>query len=241
MKKSITRSKEDWLDWQNKTTAQERPYVSRPSRSQQLRNPKLVPKLTNETLNPLEKKSGVADAELAKVDAERARKREREERDNELIESTAKRHRSVSSHSVSTISTGASRSPSPEAKVEMTFEAEVAVSARIAVEALMLSLIVVDLCLAMVVFQKTMTAAISIDPVIPCPREEKVLLRSSQGELLQGLGVQMGTEANGPKVQGRQSLAEDGARDSIGLIHDLAVRDQHPAEDAIVRVYENEV
>jgi hypothetical protein len=30
--------------------------VSRPSRSQQLRNPKLVPKLTNETLNPLEKK-----------------------------------------------------------------------------------------------------------------------------------------------------------------------------------------
>ncbi|KAL6921875.1 hypothetical protein FSST1_005901 [Fusarium sambucinum] len=96
-----------------KATAQERPYVSRPSRSQQLRNPKLVPKLTNETLNPLEKKEGVADAELAKVDAERARKREREERDDELIKSTAKRHRSVSSHSVSTISTGASRSPSP--------------------------------------------------------------------------------------------------------------------------------
>ncbi|RKK19917.1 hypothetical protein BFJ63_vAg10701 [Fusarium oxysporum f. sp. narcissi] len=39
-----------------KATAQERPYVSRPSRSQQFRNPKLVPKLTNETLNPLEKK-----------------------------------------------------------------------------------------------------------------------------------------------------------------------------------------
>ncbi|KAK6720367.1 hypothetical protein SNK05_003475 [Fusarium graminearum] len=96
-----------------KATAQERPYVSRPSRSQQLRNPKLVPKLTNETLNPLEKKEGVADAELAKVDAERARKREREERDDELINSSAKRHRSVSSHSVSTISTGASRSPSP--------------------------------------------------------------------------------------------------------------------------------
>ncbi|CAG7560502.1 unnamed protein product [Fusarium equiseti] len=96
-----------------KATTQERPYVSRPSRSQQLRNPKLVPKLTNETLNPLEKKEGVADAELAKADAERARKREREERDDELIESSTKRHRSVSSHSVSTISTGASRSPSP--------------------------------------------------------------------------------------------------------------------------------
>ncbi|KAG5666002.1 hypothetical protein KAF25_010127 [Fusarium avenaceum] len=96
-----------------KATTQERPYVSRPSRSQQLRNPKLVPKLTNETLNPLEKKKGVADEELSKAENERARKREREERDDELIESTAKRHRSVSSHSVSTISTGASRSPSP--------------------------------------------------------------------------------------------------------------------------------
>lgn len=39
-----------------KASAQERPYVSRPSRSQQLRNPKLVPKLTNDTLNPLERK-----------------------------------------------------------------------------------------------------------------------------------------------------------------------------------------
>lgn len=87
--------------------------MSRPSRSQQLRNPKLVPKLTNDKLNPLEKKQGVADEQLAKAEAERARKREREERDDELIESAAKRPRSVSSHSVSTISTGASRSPSP--------------------------------------------------------------------------------------------------------------------------------
>lgn len=39
-----------------KASAQERPYVSRPSRSQQLRNPKLVPKLTNDVPNPLEKK-----------------------------------------------------------------------------------------------------------------------------------------------------------------------------------------
>lgn len=39
-----------------KATAQERPYVSRPSRTQQLRNPKLVPKLTNDAPNPLEKK-----------------------------------------------------------------------------------------------------------------------------------------------------------------------------------------
>lgn len=39
-----------------KSSTQERPYVSRPSRSQQLRNPKLVPKLTSDTPNPLEKK-----------------------------------------------------------------------------------------------------------------------------------------------------------------------------------------
>ncbi|KAF4503193.1 hypothetical protein FAGAP_566 [Fusarium agapanthi] len=96
-----------------KATAQERPYVSRPSRSQQFRNPKLVPKLTNETLNPLEQKKGVADEELAKIEAQRAREREREQRDDGLMEPNVKRHGSVSSHSVSTISTGASRSPSP--------------------------------------------------------------------------------------------------------------------------------
>ncbi|KAF5617754.1 hypothetical protein F25303_13189 [Fusarium sp. NRRL 25303] len=95
-----------------KATAQERPYVSRPSRSQQFRNPKLVPKLTNETLNPLEQKKGVADEELAKLEASRAREREREQRDERLIEPNVKRHGSVSSRSVSTISTGASRSPS---------------------------------------------------------------------------------------------------------------------------------
>ncbi|KAH6609668.1 hypothetical protein Trco_003014 [Trichoderma cornu-damae] len=63
-----------------KASTQERPYVSRPSRSQQLRNPKLVPKLTSDTPNPLEKKKGVADEELAKIEAERERKRELEGR-----------------------------------------------------------------------------------------------------------------------------------------------------------------
>ncbi|KAH7326050.1 zinc knuckle-domain-containing protein [Stachybotrys elegans] len=82
-----------------KASAQERPYVPRPSRTQQLLNPKLVPKLTSDTPNPLEKKKGVADEELAKMEAERARKRELEERDDELLESQAKRRRSVSSDS----------------------------------------------------------------------------------------------------------------------------------------------
>ncbi|KAJ4052570.1 hypothetical protein NW763_008731 [Fusarium oxysporum] len=56
---------------------------------------------------------GVADEELAKLEAERACEREREQRDDGLIEPNVKRHRSVSSHSVSTISTAAPRSPSP--------------------------------------------------------------------------------------------------------------------------------
>lgn len=55
----------------------------------------------------------MADEELARLEAERARERERERRDDELIEPNAKRRGSVSSHSVSTISTGASRSRSP--------------------------------------------------------------------------------------------------------------------------------
>jgi hypothetical protein len=47
---------ESHYSYECKASSQERPYVSRPSRSQQFRNPKLVPKLTNDTLNPLEKK-----------------------------------------------------------------------------------------------------------------------------------------------------------------------------------------
>ncbi|KAG6016906.1 hypothetical protein E4U54_000147, partial [Claviceps lovelessii] len=104
-------------------SSQERPYVSRPSRSQQLRNPKLVPKLTSDTPNPLEKKKGVADEILAKQEAERTRLRELEERDEYLAAPSPKRRRSVSSDSVSTISTAASRhsrsprpSPAPKSR-----------------------------------------------------------------------------------------------------------------------------
>ncbi|KAK1997814.1 hypothetical protein LX36DRAFT_657211 [Colletotrichum falcatum] len=97
-----------------KESAQTRPYVSRPSRTQQLRNPKLMPKLTNETPDDAERKKGIADAELAKKEAERARQRELEERDDELIRKTeSKRQRSESVDSVSTISTSRSASPPP--------------------------------------------------------------------------------------------------------------------------------
>ncbi|GKT50963.1 uncharacterized protein ColSpa_11144 [Colletotrichum spaethianum] len=107
-------STERHYSYECKEPAQTRPYVSRPSRTQQLRNPKLMPKLTNETPDDADRKKGIADAELAKKEAERARKRELEERDDELIRKTeSKRQRSESVDSVSTISTSRSASPPP--------------------------------------------------------------------------------------------------------------------------------
>ncbi|QSZ32056.1 hypothetical protein DSL72_001625 [Monilinia vaccinii-corymbosi] len=95
-----------------KANAQERPYVSRPSRTQQLSNPKLVPNLTSDVPQDLLKKKGIADEQLAKLEKERGRKRERQNEDMEM--GAAKRRRSASSvSSVSTISTNMSRSPSP--------------------------------------------------------------------------------------------------------------------------------
>ncbi|KAK4113962.1 hypothetical protein N656DRAFT_609436 [Canariomyces notabilis] len=95
-----------------KAAPQERPYIPRPSRTQQLFNPKLLPKLSNEVPDALEKKEGATDRELARREAERARKRERE-KDEESSPSAsppARRRRSPSYDSVSSIST---RSPSP--------------------------------------------------------------------------------------------------------------------------------
>ncbi|KAH7419919.1 zinc knuckle-domain-containing protein [Cadophora sp. MPI-SDFR-AT-0126] len=96
-----------------KAVVQERPYVSRPSRTQQLLNPKLQPKLTSDIPQDLLRKKGVADELLAKSDQERGRKRERQSEDPELP-GTPKRMRSASSASVSTISTGVSRSLSSQ-------------------------------------------------------------------------------------------------------------------------------
>ncbi|KAH9881262.1 hypothetical protein J1614_001758 [Plenodomus biglobosus] len=82
-----------------KAPAQERPYKSRPSRTQQLLNPKLQPKLTTEVPTELLRKKGVADEILRKKEEERRRSRSP----------------SSSADSVSTISTNRSpsRSPSP--------------------------------------------------------------------------------------------------------------------------------
>ncbi|KAJ3483168.1 hypothetical protein NLG97_g7371 [Lecanicillium saksenae] len=107
-----------------KATAQERPYVSRPSRTQQLRNPKLVPKLTNDAPNPLEKKKGAADEELMKKEAERERKRGLDERDDESDEAS-RRPRSPSVDSVSTVSTNSrAGSASPPRRTQDRYGSE---------------------------------------------------------------------------------------------------------------------
>ncbi|KAK2615119.1 hypothetical protein N8I77_001895 [Diaporthe amygdali] len=100
-----------------KVQLQERPYNARPSRTQQLLNPKLVPKLTNDTPDDATRKKGVADEELARKEAERARKRELDEDDEPRgREHEFKRQRSSSVDSVSSISTRSSKSPPPRAR-----------------------------------------------------------------------------------------------------------------------------
>ncbi|KAA8619720.1 zf-CCHC-3 domain containing protein [Pyrenophora tritici-repentis] len=78
-----------------KAPAQERPYKPRPSRTQQLLNPNLKPKLTTEVPVDLVRKKGVADDILKKKEEER------------------KRARSLSTSSIDSVSTiSTNRSPS---------------------------------------------------------------------------------------------------------------------------------
>ncbi|KAM5448845.1 hypothetical protein McanMca71_007498 [Microsporum canis] len=97
------------------TTLQERPYGARPSRTQQLSNPRLRPQLSTEVPNDLLRTKGVADEQLSRAKEERSRlsPSRSPERDYEgATRSSRKRARSVSScSSVSTISTSRSRSP----------------------------------------------------------------------------------------------------------------------------------
>ncbi|KAF2142602.1 uncharacterized protein K452DRAFT_297859 [Aplosporella prunicola CBS 121167] len=112
--------KKGHYSYECKASAQERPYLSRPSRTQQLFNPKLVPKLNSDVPNDLLRKKGVADEQLAKKAEERGRKHARDEDDYPAA--SRKRSRSASAYSsssVSTISTNRSpsRSPSPRRDV----------------------------------------------------------------------------------------------------------------------------
>jgi len=111
--------KKGHYSYECKAVVQDRPYVARPSRTQQLLNPKLVPKLTSDVPQDLLRKKGVADEQLAKLEEERGRKHERQSEEPDS-RGAPKRRRSASSRSstsVSTISTNRSlsRSPSPRA------------------------------------------------------------------------------------------------------------------------------
>lgn len=103
------------FSYECKSAVQERPYTSRPSRTQQMRNPKLVPQLTSDVPNDLLRTKGVADEQLAQKEKERGRARSRSSSPVAAPAQSRKRSRSVSSSSsfdsVSTISTNRSHSP----------------------------------------------------------------------------------------------------------------------------------
>lgn len=108
--------KKGHYSYECKESVQTRPYVSRPSRTQQLLNPKLAPRLASDVTNDLFRKTGIADEQLAKAEADRAKTRAPRSLSPESRLSPArKRSRSMSSgseDSISTISTNRSRSRS---------------------------------------------------------------------------------------------------------------------------------
>ncbi|KAJ5489657.1 hypothetical protein N7539_004547 [Penicillium diatomitis] len=100
-----------------KATAQERPYKARPSRTQQLLNPTLVPKLSEDVQREPGDTAGLADKILAGREADRGTTRHSAEIPGDLQEKSPRRARSLSSNSVdsvSTISTNRSASASRE-------------------------------------------------------------------------------------------------------------------------------
>ncbi|PGH15802.1 hypothetical protein AJ79_02183 [Helicocarpus griseus UAMH5409] len=109
-----------------KASAQERPYISRPSRTQQLANPKLVPQLNSDVPNDLLRTKGVADEQLSLRESERGcNKDSPDDRDHETVRGhSRKRARSISpaysADSVSTISTNRSWSRSPQRRRDIS-------------------------------------------------------------------------------------------------------------------------
>ncbi|KAE9972668.1 hypothetical protein EG328_004868 [Venturia inaequalis] len=81
-----------------KAKPEERPYRARPSRTAQLKNPKLAPKLNSDVPNDLLRKKGTADEILASKATERGRKRSRS------VESGKGKSRRGASRSMSTSS-----------------------------------------------------------------------------------------------------------------------------------------
>ena len=118
---TFTHTRAGHYSYDCKAQAQERPYISRPSRSQQLLNPKLKPKLANiaRTLSisvlPLtEGRNLSAIQKPSKEASARPRKRSLNDMDGQRSSRKRSRSRSVSSFSSDSVSTISTRSPSPD-------------------------------------------------------------------------------------------------------------------------------
>ncbi|PYH82129.1 hypothetical protein BO82DRAFT_383180 [Aspergillus uvarum CBS 121591] len=107
-----------------KATAQERPYMSRPSRTQQLQNPKLRPQLTNDAYKDALNTKESNKEPLTRHEEERGRKRDLDQVDPlhspTHLSKRARSASSLSASSVSTISTSRSHSRSPSRRNERT-------------------------------------------------------------------------------------------------------------------------
>ncbi|KAI4739838.1 hypothetical protein E4T50_09735 [Aureobasidium sp. EXF-12298] len=103
--------KKGHYSYECKAQAQERPYISRPSRSQQLLNPKLKPKLTNIAPTPTAIEQAESSA-IHKPAQNRPRKRSLDDMDDHRP--SRKRSRSAASFSSASVSSISTRSPSPE-------------------------------------------------------------------------------------------------------------------------------
>ncbi|KAF4990421.1 hypothetical protein FGRMN_8461 [Fusarium graminum] len=222
-------------------STQERPYVSRPSRSQQLRNPKLVPKLTNDTLNPLEKKKGVADEELAKAENERAHQ---SPHTRSLLFQRALpglRHPARAEHNPLFMSNEAEAlfPTAHEVVVKMTAEAGVANLAQIGAEALVSKHDAEDLYLPAVDPLEITTGVISIDLVTLCH-----LTRTRLGDSQRGTRptseIQMDLNASATTIQDRPNEG-DTMRGQISLTFGTIMKDCRLKGDSLAMRVEVDV
>jgi Zinc knuckle len=109
--------KKGHYSYECKASLQDRPYASRPSRSQMFKNPKLAPPLASDKPNDLMSTEGIADKVLAgSVRTSDAQARRSRSPTGQATSPVRHRSRSPSVDSISTVSTNRSRSESPATK-----------------------------------------------------------------------------------------------------------------------------
>ncbi|KAM0344574.1 hypothetical protein ACHAPU_007348 [Fusarium lateritium] len=207
-----------------KASTQERPYASRPSRSQQLRNPKLVPKLTNETLNPLEKKKGVADEELAKAENERARKHQSPHTQSLLFQQALQDLRRPAKTELNPPFMGNEAEAlfltGHEVMIKTTAEAGVAALAQIVAEVLVSKHDKEDLYLAL----EITTDVTNTDLVTLC-HLVRTRLQDSQRGTRPNSETQMDLNVSATTIQGRPTLEGDAMRGQTSRVFGMIAKD----------------